>query len=65
MQREAAGTLETLLMDVTDVDSIGRAARDVALRLDGRGLDGLFNNAGVGTVSPIECERYLKGILQT
>ena len=30
------------------------AAREVTQRLAGQGLDGLFNNAGVGTISPVE-----------
>jgi len=51
---QAEGRLETTILDVTDRESISRAARDVSDRLAGRGLDGLFNNAGVGTTSPVE-----------
>jgi NAD(P)-dependent dehydrogenase (short-subunit alcohol dehydrogenase family) len=54
--REAAeGRLDTILLDVTNRESINSAARDITERLAGRGLDGLFNNAGIGTVSPVEC----------
>lgn len=51
---DADGKLEAILLDVTDRESITSAARDVSERLAGRGLDGLFNNAGVGSVSPVE-----------
>ena len=46
--------LETLLLDVTGPDSIAAAAQEVSRRLEGRGLDGLFNNAGIGTTAPVE-----------
>jgi NAD(P)-dependent dehydrogenase (short-subunit alcohol dehydrogenase family) len=48
------GTLETVLLDISDRESITGAAREVAERLAGRGLDALFNNAGIGSVSPVE-----------
>jgi NAD(P)-dependent dehydrogenase (short-subunit alcohol dehydrogenase family) len=50
----AAGTLETVCLDVGDQPSIAAAAAEVKLRLRGRGLDGLFNNAGIGSISPVE-----------
>jgi NAD(P)-dependent dehydrogenase (short-subunit alcohol dehydrogenase family) len=50
----AEGKLETVQLDVGDEGSIALAAQDVTARLDGRGLDALFNNAGVGTVFPTE-----------
>jgi NAD(P)-dependent dehydrogenase (short-subunit alcohol dehydrogenase family) len=40
-------------LDVRDQQSIAAAARDVRSRLAGRGLDGLFNNAGIGGISPV------------
>jgi NAD(P)-dependent dehydrogenase (short-subunit alcohol dehydrogenase family) len=46
--------LRAVLLDVTDPESIRCAAQDVTDRLAGRGLDGLFNNAGIGTTSPVE-----------
>jgi NAD(P)-dependent dehydrogenase (short-subunit alcohol dehydrogenase family) len=54
IEAESGGALETLRLDVTDGDSISAAARDVEARLDGRGLDGLFNNAGTGLLAAIE-----------
>ena len=51
---ENIGGLDTVLLDVTDRESIAGAARNVRTRLAGRGLDGLVNNAGVGSVSPVE-----------
>jgi NAD(P)-dependent dehydrogenase (short-subunit alcohol dehydrogenase family) len=53
--KTAAGDgLETVRLDLGDERSIALAAEDVALRLGGRGLDGLVNNAGIGKVSPTE-----------
>ena len=54
IRRDAGGRLETILLDVTDHESVDRAARDVTERLAGSGLDGLFNNAGIGKISPVE-----------
>jgi NAD(P)-dependent dehydrogenase (short-subunit alcohol dehydrogenase family) len=54
LEAEAKGTLETVRLDVVDHDSVYAAAREVEARLQGRGLDGLFNNAGIGLTSPIE-----------
>jgi len=46
--------VETIRLDVTDHESIAAAATDVTDRLGGQGLDGLFNNAGIGSISPVE-----------
>ncbi len=54
LKAEAHDGLETVLLDVTARESIARAAGEVADRLAGDGLDALFNNAGVGSVSPVE-----------
>ena len=51
---DSEGKLETILLDVTDRDSINKAAEEVTGRLGVRGLDALFNNAGIGTTSPVE-----------
>jgi len=51
---ESGAALETVLLDVSDRESIIAAAREITARLAGRGLDGLFNNAGIGSVSPVE-----------
>ena len=47
--------LEPLLLDVTDPESIARAAETVDAGLKGRGLAGLVNNAGVSVDVPLEC----------
>ncbi len=47
-------SIETVLLDVSDRRSIERAAIEIKARLKTRGLDGLFNNAGIGTLSPVE-----------
>lgn len=46
--------VETVLLDVADEGSIRAAAEEVNSELGKDGLDGLFNNAGIGNVSPIE-----------
>ncbi|HEX4505562.1 MAG TPA: SDR family NAD(P)-dependent oxidoreductase [Alphaproteobacteria bacterium] len=51
---EAAGGLETVMLDLADPASIAAAAPDVGARLGGRGLDALFNNAGMGMTAPVE-----------
>ena len=63
IKEEANSTLESVRMDMDDRDSIAEAARDVKVRLNGRGLDGLFNNAGIGGLSPVECtpRKLLRG----
>ena len=47
--------LEPLLLDVTDAESIARAARTLEAELEGRGLAGLVNNAGISVDVPLEC----------
>lgn len=44
----AAGTLEPVLLEVTNRESIASASEKIAERLDGQGLRGLVNNAGIG-----------------
>lgn len=46
--------IETVLLDVSDRRSIQSAAVEIKARLETRGLDGLFNNAGIGNLSPVE-----------
>lgn len=46
--------IETVLLDVSDRRSIQSAALEIKARLETRGLDGLFNNAGIGTIAPVE-----------
>jgi NAD(P)-dependent dehydrogenase (short-subunit alcohol dehydrogenase family) len=51
---EAGNGLTPLIIDVTDIASITAAVKDVTVRLQGRGLDGLVNIAGVGVSGPLE-----------
>ena len=46
--------LEPLFLDVTDAESIAKAAHRVGAGLDGAGLAGLVNNAGVSVDVPLE-----------
>jgi NAD(P)-dependent dehydrogenase (short-subunit alcohol dehydrogenase family) len=53
--REAASErLVPVMLDVTDAEHLAAAARFVETELDGAGLDGLVNNAGVAIPSPLE-----------
>jgi NAD(P)-dependent dehydrogenase (short-subunit alcohol dehydrogenase family) len=54
IEDEAKGDLETIQLDLVDPDSIHTAAQDVDRRLNGLGLNGLFNNAGTGLTAPVE-----------
>jgi NAD(P)-dependent dehydrogenase (short-subunit alcohol dehydrogenase family) len=54
LRDQTNGRIDTILLDVTDGESIHRSVREVTERLAGGGLDGLFNNAGIGTTSPVE-----------
>jgi NAD(P)-dependent dehydrogenase (short-subunit alcohol dehydrogenase family) len=46
-----------VLMDVSDGSSITAAAAEIGIHLDGKGLDGLVNVAGIGMVRPLEYTR--------
>lgn len=46
--------LTPILMDVKDRSTIVAAAQQVSSQLDGRGLDGLVNVAGIGIARPLE-----------
>lgn len=50
---ELGGNFTPLIADVTDADSLSRAAATVAGALDGAGLDGLVCNAGISIPGPI------------
>jgi NAD(P)-dependent dehydrogenase (short-subunit alcohol dehydrogenase family) len=47
--------LEPLFLDVTDAESIAKAAESVEAELQETGLAGLVNNAGVSVDVPLEC----------
>ncbi|XP_028928509.1 retinol dehydrogenase 5 [Ornithorhynchus anatinus] len=58
LQREASPGLRTTLLDVTDPNSVQRAAQWVDSLVGQRGLYGLVNNAGVsGPMGPNEWQR--------
>jgi len=53
--REAGSDrLAPVILDVTDADQIAAARDRIAGELDGAGLDGLVNNAGVALPGPLE-----------
>src|SRR5439155_9386986 len=54
LKTDASERLQPIALDVTDADSIGRAASQVADSLRERGLAGLVNNAGVAVPAPLE-----------
>jgi NAD(P)-dependent dehydrogenase (short-subunit alcohol dehydrogenase family) len=54
LARESGGKLETVRLDVTDRASIAAARAEIDRRTSGHGVDVLINNAGYGTVGPME-----------
>lgn len=54
IRAEGLAGLEPLLIDVTDAASIAGAVETVGAALDGDGLAGLVNNAGVAVGGPME-----------
>lgn len=54
LRSQFGADLTPVIMDVTDRGSVIAAADQVSSQLDGRGLDGLVNVAGIGMVRPIE-----------
>src|SRR5215204_4323932 len=52
LRDEAAGKLDTLLLDVTSLASISAAAVEVDRLTGGAGVDVLVNNAGFGILGP-------------
>lgn len=55
LAQEAAGlALETLVLDVTKPASIEEARRAIEARTDGYGVDVVVNNAGYGSMGPVE-----------
>ena len=54
LESEASSRLTPLLIDVTDTALIGTAAEVVADLLNGDGLAGLVNNAGIAVGGPLE-----------
>jgi NAD(P)-dependent dehydrogenase (short-subunit alcohol dehydrogenase family) len=54
LRSQAGADLTPVIMDVTDRGTISAAAQQVSAQLQGRGLDGLVNVAGIGMVRPVE-----------
>ena len=54
LKAKASARLTTVLLDVTDPDSIDRAAETVKAAVGAAGLAGLVNNAGIGVGGPME-----------
>lgn len=54
LQSENGADLIPVIMDVQDRSTIAAAAEQVSSYLDGRGLDGLVNVAGIGMARPVE-----------
>lgn len=54
LQREFGERVTSLIIDVTDRDTINAAAEQVKADLGDRGLDGLVNVAGIGLMRPVE-----------
>src|SRR5947209_19340362 len=52
--RKASGEITPVILDVADGGSIVAAAKQIESELDGCGLDGLVNCAGIGMVRPLE-----------
>jgi NAD(P)-dependent dehydrogenase (short-subunit alcohol dehydrogenase family) len=54
LREEASERLVPVMLDVTDAGQIAAARDRIAEELDGAGLDGLVNNAGVALPGPLE-----------
>jgi len=54
LRESASERLTPLTIDVTDAEMIAAAAESLGEALDGAGLDGLVNNAGVAIPGPLE-----------
>jgi NAD(P)-dependent dehydrogenase (short-subunit alcohol dehydrogenase family) len=50
----ASSRLQRVVLDVTSDDAIRTVVDDLDRRLNGRGLDGVINNAGIGFPAPLE-----------
>src|SRR5215469_1157954 len=54
LRSDFGASVTPVILDVTERPSVGAAAERVASLLEGAGLDGLVNVAGVGRVRPVE-----------
>ena len=54
LRAAGSGSIEPLMIDVTDPSQIAAAAEAIAAEVGSAGLDGLVNNAGIGVPGPLE-----------
>src|SRR5215472_8200841 len=54
LRSDFPSSVTPVILDVTEHPSVGAAAERVVSLLEGAGLDGLVNVAGVGKVRPVE-----------
>jgi NAD(P)-dependent dehydrogenase (short-subunit alcohol dehydrogenase family) len=54
LRSEGGARVIPIQIDVTDARSIAAAVDEIEQHLDGEGLDGLVNNAGIGVAVPVE-----------
>lgn len=54
LRRDTGGEITPLMLDVTDAEQIGAAVDAVSAHVEGAGLTGLVNNAGIGFLGPLE-----------
>jgi len=57
LQTASLAGVVPVLLDVTDHSSIASAAAEIETHLNGQGLDGVVNVAGIGMVRPLEYAR--------
>ncbi len=58
LKSEASERLTPVIVDVTDLEGVARAAGMVGEALEGAGLYGLVNNAGIAVAGPLEYVRF-------
>jgi NAD(P)-dependent dehydrogenase (short-subunit alcohol dehydrogenase family) len=54
LQRDSGGSIQPIFLDVTNAQTIAVAAWQVRQQLNGDGLHGLVNNAGIAVGGPLE-----------
>ena len=54
LRASAGGELTPVIIDVTDPTTIENAAREVTAAVGSAGITGLIDNAGIGTLWPME-----------
>ncbi|HXR30853.1 MAG TPA: SDR family NAD(P)-dependent oxidoreductase [Solirubrobacterales bacterium] len=54
LRAQASERLTPVMLEITEPAAIGAAAELLAVELEGRGLDGLVNNAGIAVLGPLE-----------